>query len=96
MAFLKLYLENLLLKIEPLEITPFLLQQFFRLRGGGIFPSPLNPPMLTTNSDLKYVGKLLELTYFRWVYAIRNLPVSVINRVTQPLPQPIKVGKKST
>ena len=31
-------LEILLLKIEPSEITPFFLQQFFRFRGGGEFP----------------------------------------------------------
>ena len=38
--FLILFFENLLLKIEPSEITPFFYNKFFRFRGGGFPPSP--------------------------------------------------------
>ena len=38
--FLILFFENLLLKIEPSEITPFFYNNLFRFRGGGIPPFP--------------------------------------------------------
>ena len=34
------FLENLLLKIEPSEITPFFYNNFFGFGGGGGFPPP--------------------------------------------------------
>ena len=38
--FLFFLLENLLLKIEPSEITPFFYNNFFGFGGGGVPPSP--------------------------------------------------------
>ena len=35
------FLENLLLKIEPSEITPFFYNNFFGFEGGGDFPPPM-------------------------------------------------------
>ena len=41
-------LENLLLKIEPSEITSFFYNNFFGFGGGGGFPlSPLATPLVT-------------------------------------------------
>ena len=40
-----LYLENLLLKIEPSKITPFFYNNLFGFgRGGGFSPPPPPPP----------------------------------------------------
>ena len=43
------FFENLLLKIELSEITPFFYNNFFGFRGGGEFPPfPLATPLLAS------------------------------------------------
>ena len=47
--FIFYFFENLLLKIEPSEITPFFYNNFFRFRVGDISPlSPLATPLMLT------------------------------------------------
>ena len=54
--YLFLFFENLLLKIEPLEIIPVFYNNFFGL-GGGI--SPLATPLL-------YIVYSVQLSYVMW------------------------------
>ena len=50
--FIFIFLENLLLKIEPSEITPFFFNNFFGFGGGGEFPPPF--PLATPLNLMKF------------------------------------------
>ena len=55
---LLLFLENLLLKIEPSEIRSFFYNNFFGFRGGGLSPLSLLATPLTLSPSP--VGKITE------------------------------------
>ena len=51
-----LFLEKLLLKIEPSDITPLFYNNFFGVGGGGDFPPfPLATPLLGAISTILYL-----------------------------------------
>ena len=60
-------LENLLLKIEPSEITPFFCNNFFGFGGGRIFPLPPATP-LTSWQILKFWHFLELVPAWRAIY----------------------------